>query len=144
MSPASRTRLSELADALSELLVSGVQREIARQLGMSHSTPGDRGSNPDAWTISQLKELGELYPQIDEALANLFTSPAPPPLDSNAETHVRDLIGAMGGQIQRLIARLDRDGLDDAELRATDTDMASLQAQITQARAVIRIRRRQH
>lgn len=147
MTPARRAALAALADALQDVLQGGSDqistRGLARYLGRGKSTPTDRGSDPDRWPISDLLLLSDRYATIDSALRDLF-SPAAPPADASAsaERLASSLIRTMGEDIARLMGRLERDGLDAAELRDTDTDLANLQTLVTQARAAVRARRR--
>jgi hypothetical protein len=143
MSPAIHRSLAALADALQDVLAGHSTRALAHQVGCHHSTIAERGPTPTAWPIADLLSLAEHHPTIADALRSLFAATASPASDATPERATRGLIAAMGGEIQRLAERLGDERLDDAELRATDTDLTSLAAQISQARALIRARRRQ-
>lgn len=134
-------RMSDLANAIDALLQTG-QRDLARLLGCSHSTPGARGPNPGAWPLGDLLKMADHHPTVADALRAVFEAPAAAPSDISPERAARALIGSMGGEIQALAERLGNDALDDAELRDTETDLAQLAVDISRARAVIRARRR--
>jgi hypothetical protein len=142
MSPAIHRALAGLADALQDVLASYATRAIAHQIGCHHSTVAERGPMPTAWPLADLLALAEEHPVIADALRALFAAQDGSTSDATVERASHQLLASMGGEIQRLAERLADGTLDDAELRATDAEFTSLAAQISQARAVIRARRK--
>lgn len=141
MTPATRARLCDLSVALQDLLLSESHRSIARRLGCSPSTPAERGARPEAWPIDALLDLAEASPRVADALRALFAAAEAEPTPCTAERATASVVRAMGAAVAAIMDRLDG-GLDDGELRDTESDLANLAAQVSQARALIRRRRR--
>lgn len=142
MSPTTLERLSALAVALQDVLHTHSHRAIARSLGLSPETPSTRGPRPTHWPLDDLLRLAEQHPTIADALRGLFAAPSATSPSASPETAVKTAIGSAAGLIQHAIDRLADDHLGDDELRDTDAEIASVQTQLSQARAVIRARRR--
>ena len=116
-------------------------RAIARSLGLSPETPSQRGATPTRWPIDDLLRLSEAHPTIADALRDLFAAAEAEPTPCTAERATAGVVRAMGAAVAAIMDRLDG-GLDDGELRDTEADLASLAAQVSQARALIRRNRK--
>lgn len=125
--------LSRAAEAVDAILMQSPQVEIARQVGVAHSTIPRRGSDLSQWPVRDLLVLAAHHQPLRQALAS-WTRPDLNGPSLLLEAHCREAVQAMGVQIGTIMARLDDGYLDTREAAATDDELARIQAKIAELR----------